>query len=55
MVNSLLSTASQLKAMLEQVKLQSEAAREAAVAQAKLQAESEKKEVRTNLEYQEVL
>ncbi|KAK3711927.1 hypothetical protein QZH41_009429 [Actinostola sp. cb2023] len=45
MVNSLLSTATQLKCMLEQVKLQSEAAREAAVAQAKLQAESEKKEV----------
>ncbi|XP_031570726.1 deformed epidermal autoregulatory factor 1 homolog [Actinia tenebrosa] len=45
MVNSLLSTASQLKCMIEQVRVQSEAAREAAVAQARLQAETEKKEV----------
>ena len=45
MINSLITTAQQLKTMVEQARLQSEAARDAAVAQAKLQAETEKKEV----------
>ena len=47
MVNSLLSTAQQLKVMVEQAKLQSEAAKDAAVAQAKMQGEAEKKEAST--------
>ena len=45
MVNSLLSTAQQLKSMIDHAKVQSEAAKDAAIAQAKLQAEAEKKEV----------
>ena len=45
MANSLLNTAQQLKGMIEHAKLQSEAARDAAITQVKLQAEAEKKEV----------
>ena len=45
MANSLMNTAQQLKGMIEHAKLQSEAARDAAITQVKLQAEAEKKEV----------
>lgn len=44
MVNSLLSTAQQLKTLFEQAK-QASSYREAAVAQARVQAETERKEV----------
>lgn len=44
-VNSLLNTARQLKTLIEQAKQASSSYREAAVSQAKLQADAEKKEV----------
>ena len=47
MVNSLLNTAQQLKGMIEHAKLQADASKDAAIAQVKLQAEAEKKEVST--------
>lgn len=45
MVNSLLSTAQQLKTLIEQAKQASSSFREAAVTQAKIQADVERKEV----------
>lgn len=47
MVNSLLSTAQQLKTLLEQAK-QASSCREAAVTQARMQADAERKEVSTS-------
>lgn len=44
-VNSLLNTARQLKTLIEQAKQASSSYREAAVSQAKLQADAERKEV----------
>uniref|UniRef100_H3B2K9 Deformed epidermal autoregulatory factor 1 homolog n=1 Tax=Latimeria chalumnae TaxID=7897 RepID=H3B2K9_LATCH len=44
MVNSLISTAQQLKSLIEQAKQASLASREAAIAQAKIQADAERKE-----------
>lgn len=45
MVNSLLNTAQQLKSLIEQAKQASSSFREAAVTQAKIQADVERKEV----------